>query len=329
MDNFIVVILVLLSGLFSGLTIGLSSLSKEDLERLQSLGDIKAAKVLSVVKDYNLLLVTLLLGNTVVNALLTDFLGSVVGTGFFAVAVATALILIFGEITPGAVLSRHALSFGAKVTPLIKGLILLFYPIAKPISWILNKLLGKDLKSIYTRDDFEYMLDKHTAHESNIDELDNTLIKGTLSLNETVAGEITTKRRNVYSLKYDTVITPELIDEISEKNYSRIPVINDNQVIGILKAKYLLNFPYDENEPVEVMEYTDSGLVLKFEDSDRVDDILEDMLEARIHIATINNSKNMWVGILTMEDILKKLFNKEDICEEDEGPEEDEEYQGN
>jgi metal transporter CNNM len=320
MDQVIIIFLVVMSGLFSGLTIGLSSLSKDELARMAANGDVNAAKVLVVVKDYNLLLVTLLFGNTVVNAFLTNFLGQILNPGVMTVLLATFLILIFGEIAPSAVLNRHALTFGAKVTPLIQFLIYLFYPIAKPIAYVLNKLLGKDLKNIYTRDDFEYILDKHTtAEHSNIDELDNTLIKGTLSLNDTVAGSLTTKRRNVYYLKYDRIIDGALLDELTENSFSRIPVVNDNQVIGILKTKKLLNYnPYTET-PQTVMEYTDSNKVLKFEASDKIDDILETMIETRVHIASINNSKNKWVGILTMEDILNKLFgtNIDDDDDED------------
>ena len=100
MDYLLIVLLVLLSGMFSGLTIGLSSLSKDELMIIEAKGNeqsIMAKKVLMVLEDYNLLLVTLLLGNTVVNSILTDLAGNVVGTGIFAVLTATFLILIFGE----------------------------------------------------------------------------------------------------------------------------------------------------------------------------------------------------------------------------------------
>lgn len=312
MEYLITIGLVMGSALFSGLTIGYSSLSNDELQRLASLGNKQAAKVLTVSKDFNLLFVTLIFGNTLVNSALTDYMGGLVGNGMAAVSAAAAIIAIFGEITPGAILNRHALAFGAFIAPVIRFLIYVFYPLAKPIAMILNKVLGKNLPSVYTRDDFEYLLSNHTDEEgSNMDELDSTLIKNTLSLHSTVAGEIATKRRHVYFLKYDTPIDEELIEELKEKKYSRIPVVNDNQVIGILKVKNLLNFKQNPEEETWVMDFTDSSNLLRFEDGDKIDDILEDMLEARVHIAAINNSKNLWVGILTMEDIMNKLLGRE------------------
>ncbi len=310
MNEFIIVLLIIMSGLFSGLTIGLSTLSKDELKRLATQGSKEASKILEVTHDFNLMLVSLIFGNTITNVLLTDFLSSTFGSGIYTVMTATFLILIFGEISPAAILSKHALKFGAKAVPLIKLLILLFYPIAKPISSILNHLLGKDLKNIYTRDDFEYLLDKHTTDDSNIDELDNTMIKGTLSLNKIVVGSIISKRRDIFSLKYDTLIDIELIDIIKQNRYSKIPIINNNQVIGILKAKDLLNFD-TSSKNINVMDLTNSNNILKVEDSESLDDVLEDMLEAKVHIASVNNSKNVWVGIITMEDILNKLFDKD------------------
>ena len=73
MEYVIVVVLVLLSGIFSGLTLGLFSLAPEELERKMTLGleDAPlAAKIYPVRKDGNLLLCTLLLGNVAVNSAL-------------------------------------------------------------------------------------------------------------------------------------------------------------------------------------------------------------------------------------------------------------------
>ena len=115
MDIIIVLALITSSGMFSGLTIGLMGLSIDDVQRSADLGDKNASKVLPVIKSGNLLLVTLLLGNTAVNATLSIFLGGVVGTGLMAGVISTALILVFGEILPAAALTRHALVVGAKV----------------------------------------------------------------------------------------------------------------------------------------------------------------------------------------------------------------------
>ena len=115
----------MLSGTFSGLNLGLMSLTEDDLNVvIQGSTDPKevrwAKKILPVRKRGNLLLCTLLVGNTLVNvmlAILTDpiwtwmFGPGTLGT-VFALAVPTALIVIFGEIIPQAYCGRNALFIG-------------------------------------------------------------------------------------------------------------------------------------------------------------------------------------------------------------------------
>ncbi len=108
MDYFIVILLVVLSRIFSGLTLGFFSLNKDDLERKAELGDERAKKIYKLRKNGNLLLCTLLIGNVAVNSTLSIFLGSIV-SGFTAGIMATALIVVFGEIVPQASFSRFAL----------------------------------------------------------------------------------------------------------------------------------------------------------------------------------------------------------------------------
>lgn len=314
MEYLILVMLVVCSGMFSGLTIGLSSLSKDELEMLASRNNQKAKKVLEVVQDYNLLLVTLLFGNTIVNVLLTSYMGSVIGTGAFTVMLSTFLILIFGEITPGAALTKHALSVGAMVAPLVKILIVLFYPISKPIAYVLNKLLGQSLPTIYTRADLTYLLDKHQfSNKSDIDEQDGRIMKGVLLLNQTIASKEITKVNFVYKLEYNQKITLEILKTIKDKGYTRIPVVKDKTVIGIINVKSLIGIKCDDVKAIDLMK---SDKFLTFNALDKLDTILEKMINTKIHFSVITH-KNKWAGILTMEDILEVMFQQEIYDETD------------
>ena len=141
--------LVLLSGLFSGLNLGLMSFTDDDLglviEGSSDQAEVANAKAIRPVRAQgNLLLCTLLLGNTLVNAviaiLLSDLTSGLVGT-----LVTTALILVFGEIVPQSVCSRHALAVGAAVLPIVKAFVFVCWPIAYPISVLLDWLLGREI----------------------------------------------------------------------------------------------------------------------------------------------------------------------------------------
>ncbi|MEE8587931.1 MAG: CNNM domain-containing protein, partial [Sulfurimonadaceae bacterium] len=198
MDIIIVLALITSSGMFSGLTIGLMGLGIDDVQRSADLGDKNAAKVLPVIKSGNLLLVTLLLGNTAVNATLSIFLGGVVGTGLMAGVISTALILVFGEILPAAALTRHALVVGAKVAGLVKFLMFVFYPVSGPISILLDRVLGEQLPDMLNRRELRHVIETHQqSQDSDIDALDRDIILGTLSLQEKTAEMIMTPCKEV------------------------------------------------------------------------------------------------------------------------------------
>ena len=115
-----IVVLILLSGLFSGLTLGLMSLDKIGLETVIGAGEVDQAtkdekrqaeyakKIAPIRSNGNFLLTTLLLGNVAVNALLSILLADLT-SGTVGFVVSTAVIVIFGEIVPQALCSRHAL----------------------------------------------------------------------------------------------------------------------------------------------------------------------------------------------------------------------------
>jgi len=150
MNYVIVIFLVSLSGLFSGLTICLFSIDKNELKRKISLGNKEAKKIYSVRKNGNLLLSTLLLGNVAVNSALAIFLGDI-ASGIIAGLVATGLIVVFGEILPQAIFIRYAMSIGAKTSWLVKIFIFILYPFCWPISLILDKMLGKEIPTVYSK----------------------------------------------------------------------------------------------------------------------------------------------------------------------------------
>jgi metal transporter CNNM len=162
LNYLIVIILLIFSALFSGLTLGLMSLSAPELKRKVALGDKDAKKVYPVRKQGNLLLTTLLIGNVAINAALSIFLGSI-ASGLTAGLTATALIVVFGEITPQAVFSRFALSLGAKTAWLVRIFIIILYPISWPIAWVLNKTLGEEMVTIYSKQELMKIVEEHKA----------------------------------------------------------------------------------------------------------------------------------------------------------------------
>ena len=151
----IIIVLLILSGLFSGLNLGLMALDRTDLQILCNTGSEKekgyAAKVMPVRKLGNFLLCSLLLGNVLVNSSLTLLLDDLT-SGIVAVIVSTLGIVIFGEIIPQAICSRHGLAIGAWTVWLTKLFMAFTFPLSYPISRVLDVFLGEEIGNYYNRE---------------------------------------------------------------------------------------------------------------------------------------------------------------------------------
>lgn len=317
MDYLIVLIHIMLSGTFSGLTLGLLGLSKTDLVRASDLGDMRATKVLEVVKDHNLLLVTLLLGNTAVNSSLAMFMPSVVGEGMIALLVSTSLILIFGEIVPASVLSKYALNVGAAVAPAVKVLMKITWVVAKPISWTLDKAVGVDGLVVHTRQELSHIIDSHAkSDESDIDELDRKTIQGVITLSDKKVGDHMSK--DTYVIESDRRVTKSLLNEIMDKGYTRIPVVTGFKVDGIINVKKLLGYQPEVGDDITtVKDIITNKNPLVVDAEDKLDDVLSIMLKkGRQHIALVK-SYDTFVGIITLEDITEEVYGTEIVDEFD------------
>lgn len=117
MEYLISLVLIGFSAIFSGLTLGYFSLDMHSLKRRAKHGDKDASIIYPIRQKGNQLLATLLFGNVLVNTILSVYLGGI-ASGLVASILATSLIFLFGEIGPQAIISRHAIWFGSRLTPI-------------------------------------------------------------------------------------------------------------------------------------------------------------------------------------------------------------------
>lgn len=317
MDFLIVALLVLLSGCFSGLTLGFFSLNLTSLERKMKLGNKEAAKVYPIRKNGNLLLCTLLLGNVAVNSTMAIFLGNI-ATGLVAGLISTGLIVVFGEIIPQAIFSRHALKLGASTVWLVRLFIFLLYPIAAPMAWLLNKGLGEELATIWNKKEIEEIIRHHEdAEESEIDEDEERILLGALAYSDMSAEMIATPRSVVYTLSRNTPIDSTLIKTIKEKGFSRIPVYPGNlmdNINGVLLVKDLLGVELDGKTTIDELARPD---LLSIKKDMKLDDLLNHFLAAKMHLACTYNNFGTFLGVITLEDVIEEILKAEIIDEND------------
>lgn len=231
----LMILLLCMSAMFSGLTLGLMGLDKTGLEIIMDSDDTKnaayARKIYPLRKNGNLLLCTLLLGNTAVNALLSILLASFSGglVGFF---ISTFAILIFGEIIPQAVCSRYALQIGSRAVPIVKVIVVILYPLTKPLSMALDWCLGKELATTYSNAEMLKLLQIHVDEEVIDKETANTMT-GALKYKDVAVQDVMTPLQNTFMLKTDERLNFETIAKIFKTGYSRIPVYEVSKVCSL------------------------------------------------------------------------------------------------
>ncbi|XP_071721689.1 DUF21 domain-containing protein At2g14520-like isoform X2 [Rutidosis leptorrhynchoides] len=257
----IIVFLVCFAGLMSGLTLGLMSMSLVDLEVLAKSGtptDRKhAEKILPVVKNQHLLLCTLLICNAAAMEALPIFLDSLV-TAWGAILISVTLILLFGEIIPQSVCSRYGLAIGATVVPFVRLLVWICFPVAYPISKLLDFLLGHGQAALFRRAELKTLVNFHGNEAGKGGELthdETTIIAGALELTEKTAKDAMTPISDTFCIDINAKLDRELMGLILEKGHSRVPVYYEQQtnIIGLVLVKNLLTIHPEDEVPVKTV----------------------------------------------------------------------------
>ncbi|KAI7745998.1 hypothetical protein M8C21_026862 [Ambrosia artemisiifolia] len=288
----IVVFLVLFAGLMSGLTLGLMSLSLVDLEVLAKSGTPKdrqyAEKILPVVKRQHLLLCTLLICNAAAMEALPIFLDSLV-TAWGAILISVTLILLFGEIIPQSVCTRYGLAIGATVSPFVRVLVCVCFPVAYPISKLLDYLLGHEHVALFRRAELKTLVNFHGNEAGKGGELthdETTIIAGALELTEKTASDAMTPISETFTIDINAKLDRDLMNIILEKGHSRIPVYYEQptNIIGLILVKNLLTIHADEEVPVKNVTIR---RIPKVAESLPLYDILNEFQKGHSHMAVV------------------------------------------
>ncbi|XP_073014190.1 DUF21 domain-containing protein At2g14520-like [Typha latifolia] len=294
----IIVVLVLFAGLMSGLTLGLMSLSLVDLEVLAKSGTLQdrkhAAKILPVVKKQHLLLCTLLICNSAAMEALPIFLDSLV-TAWGAILISVTLILLFGEIIPQSVCSRHGLAIGATVAPVVRVLVWICFPVAYPISKLLDYMLGDGHVALFRRAELKTLVKLHGNEAGKGGELthdETTIIAGALELTEKTARNSMTPLCQTFAIDVNRNLDRILMREILDKGHSRVPVFYEKKtnIIGVILVKNLLSIHPDDEIPVK--NVTIRKIPRVTEDMPLYD-ILNEFQKGHSHMAIVVKKNNL------------------------------------
>ncbi len=315
----IIFFLLIFSGFFSGSETALFSLSLIQRERIRKRETGKAALIDKLLMRPRRLIVTILVGNDMVN-----IAASVVATYFFVslfgehgkwatVAIMTPLTLIFAEVIP----KTLAITHNERIAPFVSRPIYLFAKLVAPMRLIFNKvsdfiikLLGFEKQkapSTIMEDDFRYMVDL-SHKEGELKSVERDLIHNVFEFSDTHVFEIMIPLEKMFCLP-DDIEASEIINSVKQK-HSRIPVYRESadNIVGILYAKDLLKV---DTKKLSGKAKLLPGICRKpyfVPDTEKVDELFYALKQRRIHMAVCMNKEGKVSGLVTMEDLLEELF---------------------
>ena len=320
--------LLLMSAFASGSEIAFFSLTPKDLSELDS-DNVKDKKILMLREDSERTLATILITNNFINVtiimLLNYFFSQIVDFGaaywlhFLVVTVLlTFLLLLFGEIIPKVYSRVSPLAFCRRVVNGILFFRQLFWPIGTLLlgSGIIAERFVQRREYDISADELEQALDM-TDKEEIRDEKE--MLEGIIRFSDEMVKEIMTSRQDIVDIDIKSSFK-DVIDNIVENNYSRIPVYQGSidNIRGILYIKDLLPHIGKANSFRWQTLIRPAHFV---PETKKIDDLLREFQTNKVHIAIVVDEFGGTSGIITLEDILEEIVGEisDEYDEEDNG----------
>eukprot|EP01083_Nonionella_stella_P163119 536065_1 len=339
--------LVLLGGITSGLNVSLLSLdvkkSKLKIALSKKNLDVTATpnsdtqismmkRVQPLIEDKHLLLVTLLVANATCMEALPIFLDELVAS-WLAVLISVAFVLIFGEILPQALFTSNPLKSGYKMYYVVQVLKWTFYPICKPIAFLLDLAFGKEHKQkgiVFSQREVSVILDEIQKHQDQ-----KKVVLGAFKIADYTVEDSWTLWEDAQCIDANTKLDEQGLLTIYRTGLSRIPLYENTRdnVIGLLLVKSLILC--DPDPQLTLKEY----LLSKFQkvpqpavvsSSTDLYDCINIFQKQKTHFAMVCNDKHdaldildcwrtgepiperiEWRGIITLEDIMEDIIQEE------------------
>ncbi|XP_054885459.1 metal transporter CNNM1 [Poeciliopsis prolifica] len=323
-------LLLALSALCSGLNISMLALDPVELRVLQNSGTEKeqkyARKIESVRKHGNYILCTVVLGNVLTNTCFVVWMCQILGMTALSTTSCTLGIFFIGEILPHSVASRHSLAIASKTLCATRLLMLIFFPIAYPVSKILDIMLHQEISSFYTREKLVAMLRVTDPYHDLVKEELN-IIQGALELRTKTVEDVLTPLTDCYMLSSDAVLDFCTMSDVMQSGFTRIPVYENDRsnIVDILFVKDLAFVDPDDCTPLKtITQFYKHPMHCVFSDT-KLDVMLEEFKRGKSHLAVVQrvNSEGEGdpfyevMGIVTLEDVIEEIIKSEIVDETD------------
>lgn len=342
----VIFFLLSISGFLAASEVAFFSLSPNDLERIRQSDDTSNAKyIMRLVEMPHTLLATILIAHTVINigiVIIADFVVKdffehsgiseywatwliqitnwqtsvehIAETINFLVTVVgvTALLVLFGEITP----KLYARSNNVSLARIAANPILFLVKVFSPISRLLVKWtdrLEEKLEersgnnNIATKEEFDKAIELTVSNRENNTKEANVL-KNIIKFGDVSVQQIMCPRMNVVGLDVNDSYK-DILSTVKRSGFSRYPVYEDDldNIIGLLYAKDLLEF-LDADSSFDWKTQIEKDDVVYVPESKKIDDLLRFFQKEKKHLAVVVDEFGGTSGLVTLEDIMEQVI---------------------
>ncbi|MCF3972210.1 HlyC/CorC family transporter [Paracoccus salsus] len=322
-----ILVLLMLSGFFSGSETALTAASRSKLRSRADKGDPGAQAALAVTEDSERLIGAILLGNNVVN-ILSASLATALFTRLFgasgvamATLVMTVLVLIFSEVMPKTYAISAPETVASRVARPIRWVTRLLSPIVAVVRFIVRGILGvfglktdPETHMFSVQEEIAGALSiGHAAGAVHKEDRDRLL--GALDLGNRTVEEIMRHRSGIQMI--DAARPPaEILDAVLASPHTRLPVYRDERenVVGVIHAKDLLRAVNkairDSGDPGALQTFDVMAVAMKpyfVPETTALDEQMREFLKRRTHFALVVDEYGTLRGLITLEDILEEI----------------------
>jgi len=323
-----ILVLLILSGFFSGSETALTAASRGKLRIQADKGSKGAEQALKITEDNERLIGSVLLGNNLVNilaaSLATSLFTRLFGANGVALAtlVMTLLVLIFAEVLPKTYAITNAETAAARVAPVVRLIILIFAPIVSAVRALVRGILrlfgvqaDPEGHILAVREEIAGAISLGHS-EGVVEKEDRDRILGALDLGDRTVEEIMLHRSQIEMIDADAD-PEEILSLLLQSRYTRLPVYrgDPDNIVGVIHAKDLLRAmdrlmrgPEASEAALKVFRVLDVAMEPYFvPETTTLDDQMRQFLRRHTHFALVVDEYGSLQGLITLEDILEEI----------------------
>ncbi|MGD8781489.1 MAG: hemolysin family protein [Ignavibacteria bacterium] len=310
LDIIFIIILLLLSGFFSGSEIAFVVANKLKIELRARKNKLAAKEAHYFMNHPHEFFSTILISNNVINiafaSIITVLLFEYFQFSDLTILITSSLLLLFfGELIPKYIARETSDIFVLISSVPIRIISVLLYPFVKITSMFSNKLTElanfkeENISLIFKKEDIQELLEESTEAGS-MEEDTTDIINKVMELGDQKIYEAMSPRTDIIGVEYNTPID-EVINVFTSSGYSKIPVYEEtiDNIKGWVHAYDMFKNPDDLKQVMRD--------IIFIPDTKKTLEMLNEFLDKRVSIAVVIDEFGGTAGLVTVEDIIEEM----------------------